>query len=227
MRPGALGAAFRMDPEYLVDVMASRGEVDMRNRTLELTRRSRALKLWLSLRTYGMEAIGAAVARGIELAEIAEALIRERRTVLAGDARAARDRHLRPRPASDEAAHRRGRPHAAAAEDGYAAVTATTLKDRSVLRLCTINPQTTEADLRGTLERLAETVSPARAAPDPGACQDHDGAPRSADFRPNVPAPWRVHATRRATVRQPLSAAPLAGAGDGGTRPDGAALSRS
>jgi glutamate/tyrosine decarboxylase-like PLP-dependent enzyme len=154
MRPGALGEAFRMDPEYLIDVMARRGEVDMRNRTLELTRRCRALKLWLSLRTYGMEAIGAAVARGIELAELAETLIRED------------ERFAVVTPAqlgivtfalagAEEATHREAA--ARLAEDGYAAVTATTLKGRSVLRLCTINPRTTEEDLRGTLERLART----------------------------------------------------------------------
>ncbi len=43
-------------------------------------------------------------------------------------------------------------------------------------------------------------------------------APRRPDFRPDAPAPWRVHAARRATLRQPPSAAPVAGAGDGGTR---------
>ncbi len=152
MRPGVLGAAFRMDPEYLVDVMARRGEIDMRNRSLELTRRSRALKLWLSFRTYGMEAIGAAVERGIELAEIAEAMIRddERFSVVTPAQLGIVTFAL---AGADEAVHREAA--ARLARDGYAAVTATTLKETAVLRLCTINPQTTEADLRGTLERLA------------------------------------------------------------------------
>ena len=47
---------------------------------------------------------------------------------------------------------------AALARDGYAAVTSTTLRGRSVLRLCTINPRTTEAEIRETLERLADAV---------------------------------------------------------------------
>ena len=38
--------------------------------------------------------------------------------------------------------------------DGYAALTTTLLHERSVLRLCTINPLTTEADLAGTIERI-------------------------------------------------------------------------
>jgi glutamate/tyrosine decarboxylase-like PLP-dependent enzyme len=152
MRPGALNAAFRMDPEYLVDVMARRGEVDMRNRTLELTRRSRALKLWLSMKSYGMDAIGGAIARGIELAEIAEAMIDgdERFTVVTPAQLGIVTFAL---TGADAAAHREAA--ARLAEDGYPAVTATTLKHTAVLRLCTINPQTTEADLRGTLDRLA------------------------------------------------------------------------
>jgi glutamate/tyrosine decarboxylase-like PLP-dependent enzyme len=152
MRPGALGAAFRMDPEYLVDVMARRGELDMRNRTLELTRRSRALKLWLTIKTYGIDAIGAAIARGIELAEAAEAMIRD-------DARLQIVTRAQLGIVTFAVNGAGDTEHRAAAArlalDGYAAVTATTLKDRSVLRLCTINPQATEADLRGTLGRLA------------------------------------------------------------------------
>jgi aromatic-L-amino-acid decarboxylase len=152
MRPGALAAAFRMDPEYLVDVMAGRGEVDMRNRTLELSRRSRALKLWLSFRTYGMDAIADAVQRGIELAEIAQRLITaDGRFTLVTPAQLAIVTFALTGGSED--AHRAAA--ARLAQDGYAAVTVTTLRDRSVLRLCTINPQTTEADLRGTLERLA------------------------------------------------------------------------
>jgi hypothetical protein len=44
---------------------------------------------------------------------------------------------------------------AAISADGFAAVTSTSLAGRSVLRLCTINPRTTEADIAETLERLA------------------------------------------------------------------------
>jgi hypothetical protein len=37
-------------------------------------------------------------------------------------------------------------------------VTSTTLRGRSVLRLCTINPRTTESDIEETIERLADPV---------------------------------------------------------------------
>ena len=56
-RPGALDRAFHMTPEYLLDVAGIVAEVDFRNRSLELSRRSRALKLWLTFHTYGLERI--------------------------------------------------------------------------------------------------------------------------------------------------------------------------
>ncbi len=54
-RPGALERCYAMSPEYLKDVQATTGAVNFGNRSLELTRRSRALKLWMSLRSYGAQ----------------------------------------------------------------------------------------------------------------------------------------------------------------------------
>lgn len=151
-RPGILEAAFGMNPEYLLDVKAQDGEVDLRNRSLELTRRSRALKIWLTFRTYGADRLGIAVERGIALAERAEQLLREN------------PRWEVTTPAqlgvvTWAAVGVTGEDHAAAAaaltDDGYASVTTTTLHGRSVLRLCTLNPRTTEDDIRGTLDRLS------------------------------------------------------------------------
>lgn len=59
--PGALERTFAMYPEYLKDVAG--GAVEMQNRSLELTRRSRAVKLWLTFRSYGLQTLAAAVER--------------------------------------------------------------------------------------------------------------------------------------------------------------------
>ena len=40
-------------------------------------------------------------------------------------------------------------------EDGYTAPSTTLLHGRSVARLCTINPRSTEGDIEGTIERMA------------------------------------------------------------------------
>jgi aromatic-L-amino-acid decarboxylase len=151
-RPGVLEAAFSVTPNYLADVRVRPGEVALRDRSPELSRRSRALKLWLTLRVHGARAMREAVARGIALGEEAEALVREdpRLEVVS--------------PAqlgvvcfavtgAEEGEH--ARRAAALAADGYADVTSTVVRGRPVLRLCTINPRTTAEDLRETIERLA------------------------------------------------------------------------
>jgi aromatic-L-amino-acid decarboxylase len=156
-RPGALAAAFSMDPEYLADTRGASGEVDLRNRGLELSRRARGLKLWLTFRTYGAARLREAVQRGVELAEHAQRLVVEDpRWELVTPAQLGIVTFARAGAA--DPAH--GRRAAALAEEGYAAVTSTTLGGRSVLRLCTINPLTTESEIAETLERLAADPRP-------------------------------------------------------------------
>lgn len=151
-RPGALEAAFHMTPEYLVDVTARGGEIDFRDRSLELTRRSRAIKVWLTFRTYGVGRIRAAIERGMELAEHAERVLGDdERWEIVTPAQLGVVTFARKGAGREDAM-------AAAARvtlDGFAAVTSTTLRGRSVLRLCTINPRTTESDIESTIDRLA------------------------------------------------------------------------
>ncbi len=149
--PGVLEQAFAMYPEYLRDLAGS--QVDLHNRSLELTRRSRALKLWLTFRTYGVEILALAVERGIALAEYAGSVIEadpRLEIVVPPQLGIVNFAHI---DATDE--HHR----AAVARlnaDGFAAASTTVLDGRTVLRLCIINPRTTTDDLDGTIARLAE-----------------------------------------------------------------------
>jgi aromatic-L-amino-acid decarboxylase len=150
-RPGALKRAFRMSPDYLTDVTGVNEEVDFRDRSLELTRRGRALKLWLSFRIYGVERISAAVAHGIALAEHAERVV-------------AADREwevVTPAQLGIITFAERGADYdahaskaAALAQSGYGLVTSTKVHGRPALRLCTINPKTSAQDVSSVLERL-------------------------------------------------------------------------
>lgn len=145
-----------MHPEYLKDVQATTGAVNFGNRSLELTRRSRALKLWMSLRTYGAKAFRDAVQKGIDNAKFAEAYVRKHPDIW-----------VLVTPAQIGVvcfALKDWRPgeHAARAkvvsDSGYACVSSTMLKDQSVLRLCTINPLTTEDEIARTIDMLARPV---------------------------------------------------------------------
>jgi aromatic-L-amino-acid/L-tryptophan decarboxylase len=150
-RRGALEHAFRMSPDYLADVTGAGEEVDLRDRTLELTRRARGLKLWLTFRIHGTERIGEAVAHGIHLAEHAERLLAEDDDwqVVTGAQLGIVTFALRG--AGHEELKRRAD---ALARDGHAHLTTTWVRDQPVLRLCTINPRTTEDDIAATLRRL-------------------------------------------------------------------------
>ena len=150
--PGLLERTFALDGAYLRDVTG--GEVNFRDRSLQLTRGGRALKLWLSVRVFGLAAFRDAVARGIALAEHAEALL------------AARPGWRVVTPAQlGIVCFRRGdddgeqtRIAEAMAGDGYALPSSTVLAGRVALRLCTINPRTTFAEVERTIERM-ESVS--------------------------------------------------------------------
>jgi glutamate/tyrosine decarboxylase-like PLP-dependent enzyme len=152
-RPGALDRCFAMAPEYLKDVQSEHA-VNYGNRSLELTRRSRALKLWMSLRTYGADAFVAAVQCGMDLAEEAERQLR-----------AAPDTWEIITPAQlgivcfalrGADAAEQSRRADRLSQSGFATVSTTTLQGQSALRLCTINPLTTHEDISWTLASLAE-----------------------------------------------------------------------
>ena len=44
----------------------------------------------------------------------------------------------------------------AMAEDGFAFANSTALRGQTVMRLCTINPRTTEEDIRATIRKLEQ-----------------------------------------------------------------------
>ncbi len=75
--PRALEAAFSVHPEYLADVRAREHDVNFADYGEQLTRGPRALKVWLSVRYFGVAAIRDTIARGVALAEYAEARLRE------------------------------------------------------------------------------------------------------------------------------------------------------
>jgi glutamate/tyrosine decarboxylase-like PLP-dependent enzyme len=148
--PDLLERTFALEGAYLRDVMD--GEVNFRNRSVQLTRGARALKLWLSMRVFGLAAFRAAVGRGVALAEHAEEVLRSQ----AGweVVTPAQLAIVCFRREGDDA--RQSRIVEAMARDGFALPSTTTLDGRVVLRLCTINPRTTDEDVERTIERMAE-----------------------------------------------------------------------
>jgi len=146
-----LRRTFRLLPDYLQDVHRHQEEVHYTDLGIQLTRSFRALKLWLSFKLFGVAAFREAIAHGFRLAEFAEQRLREMPDwEISSPAQMAIVcfRHKR----TDDELH--AKLVEAMLQDGFALCTSTTLRGRTVLRMCTINPRTTEQDIVDTLARV-------------------------------------------------------------------------
>jgi len=154
-----LHRAFRLKAEYLEDAMGEHDEVNFSDYGIQLTRSFRALKLWMTLKVFGRTRVAAAVRRGFERAEQAERLLRDRPgwTVVTPAQMGIVTFRCTPEEwTSDAVDALNGRLAAALSAEGDVFLTKTTLDGRPVLRLCPINPRTTEEALRDTIDRLDE-----------------------------------------------------------------------
>lgn len=145
-----LKAAFQLMAEYMRDVHRNTAEMNPADYGIQLTRGFRALKVWLSINTFGMAAFREAVTRGFELAEFAEKELRGRQNceiLSAAEMGIVAFRF----GTSDELQTKLVE---LMLRDGFAFLTSTTLKGKTALRLCTINPRTTEEDIIQTIDRL-------------------------------------------------------------------------
>lgn len=150
-----LRETFRLMPDYLQDVHRNLEEVNYTDLGIQLTRSFRALKVWLSFKVFGLAAFREAIARGFHMARLAERRLREMpgwEVSSAAQMAVVCFRYTR----GDDAMH--GRLVEAMLEDGFALCTSTTIRGRTVLRMCTINPRTTEQDVLSTLQRIDELV---------------------------------------------------------------------
>jgi aromatic-L-amino-acid/L-tryptophan decarboxylase len=145
-----LKSAFQIKPDYLRDVHRNAAEFNPGDHGVQLTRSFRALKVWLSVQTFGLDAFRQAIARGFELAEIAERELRARKgwEILSPAQMATVCFRFGD---SDEL---QTQLVDLMMRDGYALLTSTTLRGVASLRLCTINPRTTEQDIAETINRL-------------------------------------------------------------------------
>jgi glutamate/tyrosine decarboxylase-like PLP-dependent enzyme len=168
-----LEASFRILPgvqrdNCLRDADCDAEQVNFADQGLQLTRGFRALKMWMSLRVFGVAAFRAAITRGLVLAERAEDLVHAslRWEVTTPAQLGVVTFRYRPRTTLD--ARARDRLHERLVEDlrsdGFAVISSTRVRGRLVLRIRTINPATTEDDIRQTLDRLGSLAEAIEAA---------------------------------------------------------------
>jgi len=151
-----LKSTFSIMPEYLADVHRNVTEVNFHDYGLQLTRSFRALKVWMSIQYFGMDAFRAAVERGFVLAEFAQAKLRampDWEVVTPAQMGIVSFRHRH----AEEGFY--PQLHDALLRDRFALASSTVLNGRTALRLCTINPRTTEADVEQTLDRIDQLAT--------------------------------------------------------------------
>jgi glutamate/tyrosine decarboxylase-like PLP-dependent enzyme len=158
VRDGSLlPRTFYSRPEYLKDVGDNPEEPNLFDYGPELTRPFRALKLWMTLQVFGADGIRQAVEHGLELARYAEGQVSARKdwVIVTPAQMGMLSFRFEPEGVSgeqlDEWNRELGRRITAS---GFAVVLSTELKGRTVLRMCPINPRTTEADVRETIREL-------------------------------------------------------------------------
>jgi aromatic-L-amino-acid decarboxylase len=154
-----LEGAFSVHPEYLQDTELGMEHVNFGDRGLQLSRSFRALKVWMSVQTFGLAAFRRAVGRGMELADRAAAYARESDVLemLSPPSLGVVCFRFRPRGSQmDERAL-----EALNADiqervigEGVAMMSSTRLKGTYALRLCIMNHHTTWNDVRETLQAI-------------------------------------------------------------------------
>ena len=167
----ALCEAFAISPDYLKDTDS--GEVNLYDYGLQLSRSWRALKVWLSVRCFGLDAFRAAIDRGIALARHAERRIASSPAfeLLSPASLGVVCFRRRFPDLSDELelAGLNAQLNAAINASGTGFLTSTRLRGKYALRLCILNHTTTQADVDAVLDFLerAEPEPPADDAPLP------------------------------------------------------------
>jgi glutamate/tyrosine decarboxylase-like PLP-dependent enzyme len=204
-----LRRAFEISHDYLQDVQAEAQEVNFSDLGLQLTRTSRALKLWMSVRYFGLAAFRRAIDRCLDLAQHAQRRIESEAELELVTPASLGIVTFRRHPAGvdDEAALDRINAElaAATADDGRVFVSTGQVRGRAVLRLCVLNHSTT----RELVDLAIDLV--ARSPVDPGA-----PAPAPLAREAPVDAGWLGE---RPLDAETLRALPLfAGIGDGQAR---------
>jgi aromatic-L-amino-acid/L-tryptophan decarboxylase len=164
VRDGAtLVKAFHISPDYLKDAAGELAEVNFADQGLQLSRGTRALKLWMSLKSFGVGAFRSAVDQALDLAREAERRIRtsESLELLAPVTLGIVCFHRRFPGLAEEAVDQINRGLVTALEaSGAAAVSTTTLRGRYAIRMCILNPRTTLEDVMGVLEWFERAPQP-------------------------------------------------------------------
>ncbi len=154
-----LEKAFSVHPEYLQDAQWGHDHPNFSDRGLQLSRSFRALKVWMSIQTFGMAAFRRSVAKGIDFAQRADEYVRASDVLQIANPASLGVVCFRVNPLGidldDEYLEEVNEAvQARVIETGTAMMSSTRLRGLYSLRLCILNHTTTWDDVRSTLEAI-------------------------------------------------------------------------
>ena len=165
--PSQLSDAFRIMPEYLKDVEPGEAEVNFADRGVQLTRYSRALKIWISINYFGTRAIAGEIQKAMERARLLESLV----------ARSDEFESLCPAQfgifcfrahpawvADADLDHLNERINARVVAGGRFLISSTRLDGKFSLRICTLGFRTTDDDIRALFDSIVDALDVERSA---------------------------------------------------------------
>lgn len=156
----ALGGAFSITPDYLNDAVARAGEINFSDLGMQLSRSSRALKIWVSIRYFGLDAFRLAIERCLELAGLARDRIEQsdELDLLAPPSLGVVCFRRRFGGLDDEEALAtlNGQLVSALEASGLGLVSSTRLHGRYAIRMCVMSHTTGAADVERVLDFLEQ-----------------------------------------------------------------------
>lgn len=156
-----LSTMFSEKPEYLRDIEGNTSEINFYDHGIQLTRRFRALKFYMSIKTFGLNAFRSAISYSIDLAEQVEAELRQssRWEIISHATLAVINFRYNPieKSYSEKELDQLNQDISKRIMASKKALLVTTvLQDKVVLRMCLINPRTTLNDVNETLEQCLQ-----------------------------------------------------------------------
>lgn len=215
-----LHGAFRIQPAYLEDTQPAELEVNFSDLGVQLSRTSRALKLWLSLRYFGVDAFRAAIDRCIDLARLAQARIEAstQLELLTPAKLGVVCFRRRLHGADEDRLEQLNRSLAEGlAASGQGLVSSTRLRGRFALRMCVLNHTSGTLDVERVLDWFERAPLPPAAAEPPTLPLTYDRDPPVATSWPNRrlgagalgAGALDLHGLRQLPLFRPLSKAEL------------------
>ena len=153
-----LSGTFSEKPEYLRDIEGNESEINFYDYGIQLTRRFRALKFYMSIKTYGLETFKEAISYNIDLADKTEDILRKSKNWEIVSPATLAIINFRYNPLdlnlSDEKLDKLNQEISARVVASKEALLVTTvLQNQIVIRMCLINPKTTLDHIKETLHQ--------------------------------------------------------------------------